>query len=140
LQVNILFATVRSMRKLGIYLVITLGAILLAPFVIDQLFFFFFLGKIPFTNISLPAILMVIFWAIIVPSAIILRKSLSVLFWELISIAGEIAQRRINRKIRYFTPNQKSELILLSIYLLSNMKKSEPYDEIESQKLAPSMT
>ncbi|MBF1033343.1 MAG: hypothetical protein HXL02_01045 [Candidatus Nanosynbacter sp.] len=128
------------MRKLGIYLVITLGAILLAPFVIDQLFFFFFLGKIPFTNISLPAILMVIFWAIIVPSAIILRKSLSVLFWELISIAGEIAQRRINRKIRYFTPNQKSELILLSIYLLSNMKKSEPYDEIESQKLAPSMT
>ncbi|MCJ1964942.1 hypothetical protein [Candidatus Nanosynbacter sp. TM7-057] len=128
------------MRKLGIYLVITLGAILLAPFVIDQLFFFFFLGKIPFTNISLPAILMVIFWAIIVPSAIILRKSLSVLFWELISIAGEIAQRRINRKIRYFTPNQKSELILLSIYLLSSMKKSEPYDEIESQKLAPSMT
>ncbi len=128
------------MRKLGIYLVITLGAILLAPFVIDQLFFFFFLGKIPFTNISLPAILMVIFWAIIVPSAIILRKSLSVLFWEFISIAGEIAQRRINRKIRYFTPNQKSELILLSIYLLSSMKKSEPYDEIESQKLAPSMT
>jgi len=128
------------MRKLGIYLVITLGAILLAPFVIDQLFFFFFLGKIPFTNISLPAILMVIFWAIIVPSAIILRKSLSVLFWEFISIASEIAQRRINRKIRYFTPNQKSELILLSIYLLSNMKKSEPYDEIESQKLAPSMT
>jgi len=63
------------MRKLGIYLVITLGAILLAPFVIDQLFFFFFLGKIPFTNISLPAILMVIFWAIIVPSAIILSKS-----------------------------------------------------------------
>ena len=128
------------MRKLGIYLVITLGAILLAPFVIDQLFFFFFLGKIPFTNISLPAILMVIFWAIIVPSAIILRKSLSTLFWEFISIAGEIAQRRINRKIRYFTPNQKSELILLSIYLLSSMKKSEPYDEIESQKLAPSMT
>lgn len=128
------------MRKLGIYLVITLGAILLAPFVIDQLFFFFFLGKIPFTNINLPAILMVIFWAIIVPLAIILRKSLSVLFWEFISIAGEIAQRRINRKIRYFTPNQKSELILLSIYLLSNMKKSEPYDEIESQKLAPSMT
>ena len=128
------------MRKLGIYLVITLGAILLAPFVIDQLFFFFFLGKIPFTNISLPAILMVIFWAIIVPLAIILRKSLSALFWEFISIAGEIAQRRINRKIRYFTPNQKSELILLSIYLLSSMKKSEPYDETESQKLAPSMT
>ena len=128
------------MRKLGIYLVITLGAILLAPYVIDQLFFFFFLGKIPFTNISLPAILMVIFWAIIVPLAIILRKSLSALFWEFISIAGEIVQRRINRKIRYFTPNQKSELILLSIYLLSSMKKSEPYDEIESQKLAPSMT
>ncbi|MCC9313220.1 MAG: hypothetical protein KFF74_03560 [Candidatus Nanosynbacter sp.] len=128
------------MRKLGIYLVITLGAILLAPFVIDQLFFFFFLGKIPFTNISLPAILMVIFWAIIVPLAIILRKSLSALFWKSIDIAGEIAQRRINRKIRYFTPNQKSELILLSIYLLSSMKKSEPYDEIESQKLAPSMT
>ena len=128
------------MRKLGIYLVITLGAILLAPFVIDQLFFFFFLGKIPFTNISLPAILMVIFWAIIVPSAIILRKSLSILFWKSIDVASEIAQRRINRKIRYLTPNQKSELILLSIYLLSNMKKSEPYDEIESQKLAPSMT
>jgi len=128
------------MRKLGIYLIMIIGAILLAPFVIDQLFFFFFLGKIPFTNISLPAILMVIFWAIIVPLAIILRKSLSALFWEFIGIAGEIAQRRINRKIRYFTPNQKSELILLSIYLLSSMKKSEPYDEIESQKLAPSMT
>ena len=128
------------MRKLGIYLIMIIGAILLAPFVIDQLFFFFFLGKIPFTNISLPAILMVIFWAIIVPLAIILRESLSVLFWKSIDIASEIAQRRINRKIRYFTPNQKSELILLSIYLLSNTKKSEPDREVESQKLAPSMT
>ncbi|MCP9492239.1 MAG: hypothetical protein NNC23_00895 [Candidatus Nanosynbacter sp. P2B_S1_bin.0.1] len=128
------------MRKLGIYLIIIIGAILLAPFVIDQLFFFFFLGKIPFTNIHLPAILMVVFWTVIIPLSIILRKSLSVLFWKSIDIASEIAQRRINRKIRYFTPNQKSELILLSIYLLSNMKKSEPYDEIESQKLAPSMS
>jgi hypothetical protein len=128
------------MRKLGIYLIMIIGAILLAPFVIDQLFFFFFLGKIPFTNISLPAILMVIFWAIIVPLVIILRESLSVLFWKSIDIASEIAQRRINRKIRYFTPNQKSELILLSIYLLSSMKKSESHDEIESQKLAPSMS
>jgi len=128
------------MRKLGIYLVITLGAILIAPFVIDQLFFFFFLGKIPFTNINLPAILMIIFWAVIIPLSIILRKSLSILFWRAIDIASELAQRRINRKIRYFTPNQKSELILLSIYILSNMKKSEPDHEIESQKLAPSMS
>ena len=128
------------MRKLGVYLIMIIGAILLAPFVIDQLFFFFFLGKIPFTNISLPAILMVVFWAIIVPLAIILRESLSVLFWKSIDVASEIAQRRINRKIRYFTPNQKSELILLSIYLLSNMKKSEPDHEVESQKLAPSMS
>jgi hypothetical protein len=128
------------MRKLGIYLVITLGAILIAPFVIDQLFFFFFLGKIPFTNINLPAILMIIFWVIIIPLAIIIRKSFSAIFWKSIDIASEIAQRRINRKIRYFTPNQKSELILLSIYILSNMKKSEPDHEIESQKLAPSMS
>ena len=128
------------MRKLGIYLVITLGAILIAPFVIDQLFFFFFLGKVPFTNIHLPAILMVVFWAVIIPLSIILRKSLSAIFWKSIDIASELAQRRINRKIRYFTPNQKSELILLSIYILSNMKKSEPDHEIESQKLAPSMS
>ena len=128
------------MRKLGIYLVITLGAILIAPFVIDQLFFFFFLGKIPFTNINLPAILMIIFWAVIIPLSIILRKSLSILFWRAIDIASELAQRRINRKIRYFTPNQKSELILLSIFLLYSMKKSEPDHEIESQKLAPSMS
>jgi hypothetical protein len=128
------------MRKLGIYLVITLGAILIAPFVIDQLFFFFFLGKVPFTNIHLPAILMVVFWVVIIPLSIILRKSLSAIFWKSIDIASELAQRRINRKIRYFTPNQKSELILLSIYILSNMKKSEPDHEIESQKLAPSMS
>jgi hypothetical protein len=128
------------MRKLGIYLVITLGAILIAPSVIDQLFFFFFLGKIPFTNINLPAILMIIFWAVIIPLSIILRKSLSILFWRAIDIASELAQRRINRKIRYFTPNQKSELILLSIFLLYSMKKSEPDHEIESQKLAPSMS
>lgn len=128
------------MRKLGIYLVITLGAILIAPFVIDQLFFFFFLGKVPFTNIHLPAILMVVFWAVIIPLSIILRKSLSAIFWKSIDITSELAQRRINRKIRYFTPNQKSELILLSIYILSNMKKSEPDHEIESQKLAPSMS
>ena len=128
------------MRKLGIYLVITLGAILIAPFVIDQLFFFFFLGKVPFTNIHLPAILMVVFWVVIIPLSIILRKSLSAIFWKSIDIASELSQRRINRKIRYFTPNQKSELILLSIYILSNMKKSEPDHEIESQKLAPSMS
>ena len=128
------------MRKLGIYLVITLGAILIAPFVIDQLFFFFFLGKVPFTNIHLPAILMVVFWAVIIPLSIILRKSLSAIFWKSIDIASELAQRRINRKIRYFTPNQKSELILLSIYILSNMKKSEPDHEVEAQKLAPSMS
>ena len=128
------------MRKLGIYLVITLGAILLAPFVIDQLFFFFFLGKIPFTNISLPAILMVIFWAIIVPLAIILRKSLSALSGNSLALPAKSRNDESTEKSAILHQTKKANLFYYQFILLSSMKKSEPYDEIESQKLAPSMT
>ena len=128
------------MRELGVCLIVIFGAIVLAPFVIDQLFFFLLFGKIPFTNISLSATIMIIFWATIVPLVIFLRKSLSALVWKLVDVASEITQRRINRSIRYFTPNQKSEFILLSICLLYKMKTNEPNTKVESQKLAPSLT
>lgn len=128
------------MRKLGVYLGIIFGAILLAPFVVDQLFFFIFLGKIPFTNISLPATVMIIFWVTIVPLAIFVRKSLSASLWKIIDIASDIAQRRINRAIRYITPAQKSELVLLAIYLLHQTSESKSATQVESRKLAPSLT
>ena len=83
---------------------------------------------------------MVIFWAIIVPLAIILRKSLSALFWEFISIAGEIAQRRIKQKNPLlYTKSKKRTYFIINLSTFQ-YEKSEPYDEIESQKLAPSMT
>lgn len=137
---NILFVTVKLMRKLGIYLIVISGAILIAPFMVDQLFFFFFIGKIPFTNIHLSAISMVIFWAATIPLAIILRKSLSVLVWKIIDVASELTQRRINRTFRQFTPDRKNELALVATYLLYQTKKSEPGSNIEPQKLAPSLT
>lgn len=128
------------MRKLGIYLGIIFGAILLAPFIVDQLFFFLFLGKIPFTKISLPSTVMIVFWTAIIPLAIFARKSLSASIWKIIDIASEISQRRINRAVRYFTPDQKRELILLSVYLLYQIETSEPVSKVESHKLAPSLT
>ena len=107
---------------------------------VDQLFFFFFIGKIPFPNIHLSAISMVIFWAAAIPLAIILRKSLSALVWKIIDVASELTQRHINRTFRQFAPDRKNELALVATYLLYQTKKSEPGSNIEPQKLAPSLT
>lgn len=64
----------------------------------EEWFSFITIGKLPFTNIALPAIVMMSFWMIIVPACIIWAKSISIAFWNGIEILGRFDQRRINRQ------------------------------------------
>ena len=66
----------------------------------EEWFSFITIGKLPFTNIALPAIVMMSFWMIIVPACIIWAKSISIAFWNGIEILGRFDQRRINRQFR----------------------------------------
>ena len=66
----------------------------------EEWFSFITIGKLPFTNIALPAIVMMSFWMIIVPVCIIWAKSISTAFWSSVEVIGEFDQRRINRQLR----------------------------------------
>lgn len=66
----------------------------------EEWFSFITIGKVPFTSIALPAIVMMSFWMVIVPACIIWAKSISIAFWSGIEILGRFDQRRINRQLR----------------------------------------
>ncbi len=89
----------------------------------EEWFSFITIGKLPFTNIALPAIVMMSFWMIIVPACIIWAKSISIAFWSGIEILGRFDQRRINRQVRLaararHTATQQVSLAMVAAWLV----------------------
>ena len=62
----------------------------------EQLVIFVLVGRIPFTDITLSATTMLIFWLAIVPGLLIILPLLSKLTWSLIDKIGLLNQRKIN--------------------------------------------
>lgn len=127
------------MRRLSVYVLLIIGAIVITPVLFDQLCMFVFLGKIPFLNVNLSAISMIIFWIVIIPICRILRAAIPVSFDDIKELIQYLSQKRRVNSIVY----QKDDITLLFIYLTYEAKKtetSEPDTHMGAQKLAPSLT
>ncbi len=127
------------MRRLSVYLLLLVGVAFIAPVLFDQLCMFVFLGKIPFLNVNLSAISMIIFWLALVPICRILRAAIPVSFDDIKELIQYLSRKRRVNSIVY----QKDDITLLFIYLTHEAKKaetSEPDTRMGTQKLAPSLT
>lgn len=69
----------------------------------EEWFSFIVIGKLPFTSVILPAIVMMGFWMVVIPVCIIWAKSISAAFWYGVEIFGRLDQHRINRQLRLAT-------------------------------------
>ncbi len=127
------------MRSLSVYVLLIISAIVITPVLFDQLCMFVFLGKIPFLNVNLSAIPMIIFWIVIIPICRILRAAIPVSFDDIKELIQYLSRKRRVNNIVY----PKDYLTLLFIYLAHEAKKtetSEPDTRMGTQKLAPSLT
>ena len=127
------------MRRLSVYVLLIIGAIVITPVLFDQLCMFVFLGKIPFLNVNLSAMSMIIFWLALVPVCRILRAAIPVSFDDIKELIQYLSRKRRVNNIVY----PKDYLTLLFIYLAHEAKKtetSEPDTRMGTQKLAPSLT
>jgi len=127
------------MRRLSVYVLLIISAIVITPVLFDQLCMFVFLGKIPFLNVNLSAIPMIIFWIVIIPICRILRAAIPVSFDDIKELIQYLSRKRRVNNIVY----PKDYLTLLFIYLAHEAKKtetSEPDTRMGTQKLAPSLT
>jgi hypothetical protein len=127
------------MRRLSVYVLLLISAIVITPVLFDQLCMFVFLGKIPFLNVNLSAIPMIIFWIVIIPICRILRAAIPVSFDDIKELIQYLSRKRRVNNIVY----PKDYLTLLFIYLAHEAKKtetSEPDTRMGTQKLAPSLT
>lgn len=127
------------MRRLSVYVLLIISAIVITPVLFDQLCMFVFLGKIPFLNVNLSAISMIIFWIVIIPICRILRAAIPVSFDDIKELIQYLSRKRRVNNIVY----QKDDITLLFIYLAHEAKKaetSEPDTRMGAQKLAPSLT
>lgn len=108
------------MRKLGIYLGVILLVVCFIHVFSDQLVLFIFLGKIPFTNITLPARVMIVFWIIVLPTVLFFRKTVADTFWKIAESISNARQRRVKMKQRkcYYPLIPDEDIRLISIYFL----------------------
>lgn len=127
------------MRRLSVYLLLLVGVVFITPVLFDQLCMFVFLGKLPFLNVNLSAMSMIIFWIVIIPICRILRAAIPVSFDDIKELIQYLSRKRRVNNIVY----QKDDITLLFIYLTHEAKKaetSEPDTRMGAQKLAPSLT
>lgn len=101
------------MEKLG-GLVCLFGVVVLGVyFFTDELLLFIMAGQIPFTNLFISPIGMLLFWILIVPSFMLFWRIGSQSFWSVIGAIGAWHQRTLNRRIRQFMPPLSSRTICL---------------------------
>ena len=77
-------------------IIIVLGLFFVGFF--EQLVIFVLVGRIPFTEVTLSATTMLIFWLAIIPGLLINLPLLSKLAWSLIDNIGLLNQRNINTR------------------------------------------
>ncbi len=71
-------------------------------------------GHLPLINVTLSPIVMMLFWALIVPATYLLRRTISAAFWRIIEYIGSIHQRQINHRFRLPRPSRNfTELIII---------------------------
>lgn len=108
------------MTKTVAYLsgVMTISFVLSTAF-LDQISMFIMIGKLPFTNIQVPATGMLAFWALLVPATLLTRHFSSSVGWGMVQYLGILDQRRLNsRRHRRLQLSRNHSVALYTIVLL----------------------
>lgn len=91
-------------------------------------------GHIPFTNITLSPLTMLLFWLLILPTIYLFRSSISALFWRAIDTIGTISQRQINRRLRLTQLHRRTvHLVAITLLLIAEQL---PEDTLELPELS----
>ena len=92
----------------------------------DQIVSFFVAGYIPFTDLSLPPLAMLLFWILLVPVCIGLYQTFSASIWKTVEMLGKISQRHINRQIRWGMERHTLPQLLATvlIYIAESLPES----------------
>ena len=92
------------MRRVAIYSAGIMAIIFALYALADEMLIFFIAGKIPFTKLAVPAIIMLLVWTFFVPLTLFLLKISALSFWQILEHIGFFHQRLLNQRTRLFTP------------------------------------
>lgn len=92
----------------------------------DMLIAFIIAGHIPFTSLSVPPTIMLLFWILVVPATIGLSRGSNYILWRGVEAIGSISQRRINRQVRQATPIRHGSLAHLYVSALLHIANNIP--------------
>lgn len=76
-----------------------IGTLTLTNF-LENLVFFILTGHVSALDLTLSPIFMLLFWLLIIPSAVLSYKLLRGIFWIIIGFIGKYHQRHINNSLR----------------------------------------
>ena len=116
---------------LAIGVIITTG-------LLDSVVLFVLTGHVSFLDFTVPPLVMLVFWILIVPAIIAAYRIGSSGFWQAIEVTGRVHQRHINRSIRFLSnrvTNQDALVLLVTITLFQLVNET-PKKPILATKLA----
>lgn len=116
-----LFAIVKTMKRMVVIVCVALSIGAMIYFkAYEALIFFILTGHISIINFTVPPMIMLVFWILVVPASLIFYKSASSSFWKIIEFIGEKNQRKINRQarlIKSITPSRSLGPIIAIVLL-----------------------
>ena len=108
------------MKKLGGLVGVFVTIVVVIYLFGNELLLFLLAGRLPFTNVIVPPIIMFLFWLLIVPVTMAIWRILDLSIWKAIESIGATHQRYLNRHIRLFTPPlTPTSISLISLTLLA---------------------
>lgn len=95
--------------------------------ILEGIVFFILTGNIAFINLTIPPVIMLIFWILLVPVSVLIYKIGGQTIWAAIETIGKINQRRINRAHRWIAHQVPSKttvtplVVITMVYISSNL-------------------
>ena len=101
----------------------------------EQLVMFVLVGRVPFTNLMLPAMAMLAFWALVVPLTLLTRRTIGAVVWRMIERIGTIHQRHLNIRWHQQLRIRRSHSVRLYAVALLHVAEQLPDSSTENPEL-----
>ena len=101
----------------------------------EQLVMFVLIGRVPFTNLILPAMAMLAFWVLVVPLTLLTRRTISAVVWRIVEYIGTIHQRRLNIRWHQQLRIRRSHSVRLYAVALLHVAEQLPDSSTENPEL-----
>lgn len=104
----------------------------------ESLAFFVLTGFVPIINVTIPPVVMLVFWIAVVPVVVIASRLGSYSFWGIIDMFGELSQRSINRKVRWSAAKKPTTnpVLFFAVIVLLHTTSQPPADSFAIPELA----